>query len=297
MILACCLAVCAMPCALADEGFESDTNSAGESGAGAVNGSSAGAEYDLGQVVNTGTDSGFRGEQALRKGDPHFDWSIGRFYLTGYSDVAEEDRVVVFRVPSGGHVTLWFELEQRIDMLNGDPALSISQDTNGRDDDLGVPEQDFGRGALIVKDSSQASPEVVTDFLQNAADNADRIKVGEYGVGDYEVALDYEIREDALVMLGISIFPSFTNYQLSFAFDVREGGSGAAVVGVDSNTAAGNGEALSDDGADSSSGAANGNDEEGKSEPAGMPWWQIAIMVAAIGAGSLLVINGERRKR
>ena len=45
--------------------------------------------YVLGETVNTGTDNGFRGTDALRKGDPHFDWELGRFSVTGYARVEE----------------------------------------------------------------------------------------------------------------------------------------------------------------------------------------------------------------
>lgn len=185
-----------------------------------------GDAYVLGETVNTGTDNGFRGTEALRKGDPHFDWELGRFSVAGYARVEEgADGVPTFVVAPGSGVALSFQLDQDIEALNLDPALSVNRDENGRDAEFAVPEQDLGRGALIVSRApaggTPAAPEVTLDFLAGTAVRGQAVEVGTFGEGDYRVALDYELREDVLNLLGISILPSFTDYRIAFSFNVR----------------------------------------------------------------------------
>lgn len=239
------------------------------------------APWSLGEPVNTGTDTGFYAEDALRSGDPHYGWELGTFLASGFESVAEEDGVTVFTVLPGDSVDLSFRLDQDVDALNGDPGLSIARDTNGRDERLGVPEQDFGRGALIVSRSTAgegawSDPEVVVDFLGQRAEQGASVQVGTFGPGDYRVSLDYELREDALVLLGASVLPSFTNYKVAFSFAVREARD-ATPPNVDA----------------SPSSSAEGQPDDAP----GMPVWQIVVMVGAIGVGSLLVIRGERGGR
>ena len=247
--------------------------------------------YVLGETVNTGTDNGFRGTDALRKGDPHFDWELGRFSVTGYARVEEgADGVPTFVVAPGGGVALRFQLDQDIEALNLDPALSVNRDENGRDAEFDVPEQNLGRGALIVSRApaggEPAAPEVTLDFLGGTAVRGQAVDVGTFGEGDYRVALDYELREDVLNLLGISILPSFTDYRIAFSFNVRveeglEPGEVGAAPAPGAPDASGPTEPVSEDAEEPA--------------PAGMPMWQIIIMIAAISIGGLMVIRGETR--
>ncbi|MCI2241369.1 hypothetical protein [Adlercreutzia faecimuris] len=255
--------------------------------AGADEGPADGGAYYLGSAVNTGTDNGFQGKQALRKGDPHFEWELGRFSVDGFARVEEgADGVPTFIVAPGGGVTLRFTLDQDLVGTSLNPALSVNRDENGRDAQYGVPEQDFGRGALIISrapaDGEPAAPEVTLDFLGSQAVRDEAVAVGTFGAGDYGVALDYELREDALVLLGVSVFPSFTDYRIAFDFRVRAeeglepGAVSAAPVPAASEPAPGEGAAAEDP------------------APTGMPLWQVIVMVAAISIGGLMVIRGER---
>ena len=242
--------------------------------------------YVLGEAVNAGTDNGFRGTNALREGDPHFDWELGRFSVIGYERVEEDaDGVPAFVVAPGGGVKLRFQLDQDIEALNLDPALSVNRDENGRDAEFGVPEQDLGRGALIVSRApaggEPAEPEVTLDFLGSTAARDQAVEVGAFGEGDYRVALDYELREDVLNLLGISILPSFTDYRIAFSFTVR----------VEEGLEPGEVSAAPAPSALEPTGPAGGDAEE--PAPQGMPMWQIVIMIAAISIGGLMVIRGE----
>lgn len=255
------------------------------------------ALYPLGKTVNTGTDDGFLGSQELRSGDPHFGWELGQFYATGYQ-ACQEDGTTVFSVGPEGSVVLWFELFQDIDALGGDPGLSISQDVNGWDESLEVPKQDFGRGALIVTDvfdgPAEKEADVKTDFLADSAKVGIPVEIGHFGIGSYKVSLDYEVREDALVLFGLSILPSFTNYKISFSFDVVENAEGALSSSVGPEPSG------SGQNAGSVEKAESGESEDAAPEPSspeGMPVWQIAIILVAIGISSVFVIRGERASR
>lgn len=61
----------------------------------------------------------------------------------------------------GDEVTLSYNLQQDINALNGNSDVTIDSDPNGYDQRLGVPQQDFGRGTLIVR---------YTDYQNNRHD-------------------------------------------------------------------------------------------------------------------------------
>lgn len=110
-------------------------------------------QYGLGQdsLVNAGKDTGYAKRNKLKKGDPHFGWQLGKFYISGFTRKTEDKKgTPVFLKNVGDTVPLWFSLEQDIDCLNGDENLSISEDKNGWDELLGVKQQNFGRGMLII---------------------------------------------------------------------------------------------------------------------------------------------------
>ena len=80
----------------------------------------------MGSVVNAGHDTGFSENNKITEKDLHFGWDIGSFYVDGYTRVTEDkDGNPVFLKTVGDTVTLWFELEQDINKLDGDDMLSI----------------------------------------------------------------------------------------------------------------------------------------------------------------------------
>lgn len=185
-------------------------------------------KHYLGTVVNAGHDTGFSKNNKITEKDPHFGWSIGSFFVDGYTRVTENQRGnPVFLKTVGDTVTLWFELEQDINKLDGDDMLSICGDTNGYDEYFGIEKTDMGRGTLIIRHTDYqnhaADPVIYTDYLAATATKGAAVEVKLCEEGDYEVALDYEIREDNLDIFGWNPFPSYHNYRIYFRFSVRNG--------------------------------------------------------------------------
>lgn len=185
-------------------------------------------KHYMGSVVNAGHDTGFSENNKITEKDPHFGWDIGSFYVDGYTRVTEDkDGIPVFLKTVGDTVTLWFELEQDINKLDGDDMLSICGDTNGYDEYFGIEKTDMGRGTLIIRHTDYqnhtADPVIYTDYLAATATKGAAVEVKLCEEGDYEVALDYEIREDNLDIFGWNPFPSYHNYRIYFRFSVRNG--------------------------------------------------------------------------
>lgn len=186
-----------------------------------------GYHLGAGSLVNAGKDTGYAEANPIDKDDPHWDWSLGTFYLSDYTrQIEDENGKPLFLKNAGNTVSLWFELEQDINCLNGDEKLTIAEDGNGYDQQLGVTQQDFGRGMLIVKYTDYLNNSTVTtyrDFLAAKASTTANTEISVLEEGDYEVALDYEIRETRLDLFGWEPLPAYHNYRISFKFSVRNG--------------------------------------------------------------------------
>lgn len=180
--------------------------------------------------VNTGKDTGYDMGQAKKvdKDDPHFGWQIGTFTVNGYTrETAKGNEEIVFLKTLGDDITLWFTLEQDINCLNGDSNLTISEDKNGYDKNYEIKQTNFKHGTLIVKYTDEQGkvhdPIIYTDFLAaNARTGADT-KIQLYEEGEYEIALDYEIRNNPRQVGPVSVVPTYTNYKMSFHFSIRNG--------------------------------------------------------------------------
>ncbi|MCD7742237.1 MAG: hypothetical protein LUI06_08540 [Ruminococcus sp.] len=184
-------------------------------------------KYYLGEVVNAGKDTGFSESNKIEEDDPHFGWELGTFYVSGYTSVTDtSSKSPVFLKNVGDTVQLNFCLDQDISKLNGDSALSIYSDKNGYDEYFGIEKTNFGKGTLIIQktdyENKKSEPTVYTDYLKALEEGADT-QVDVFEEGDYEVALNYEIRNDPRVVFGVSIIPTYTNYRISFKFSVRNG--------------------------------------------------------------------------
>lgn len=194
------------------------------------------AKYYLGESVNTGLDTGFSETNPIDKSDPHFGWALGRFMVSGYTDVVEGD-IPIFLKNAGDKVKLSFNLEQPIDSLNGDGSLSIAEDTKGYDRHFGIPESNFGRGMLIAQktDSHNNSekPIMYADYLKGCTVGSDT-DIDLFDEGDYEVALDYELKSPGL--LGNPILPTLTNYRIYFEFKVRNSNAMAFLFDSETNS-------------------------------------------------------------
>ena len=126
----------------------------------------------------------------------------------------------MFLKNSGDQVELNFQLNQRIDSLNGDNSIKISRDGNGYDEYFGIPKTDFGRGVLITRhtdyQNASAEPTISTEYLSSIEVGA-VTHIDMYEEGDYEVALDYEIESPGL----LPFKPAYNNYRIFFRFKVR----------------------------------------------------------------------------
>lgn len=182
---------------------------------------------EIGKKINTGKDNGYSGNVDIDKDDPHYGWDIGTFIINGYTREANEKGTPVFLKNVGDKVTLWFRLEENIDCLHGNSALTIFEDSNGYDRDFEVPQTNFGRGTLIIRYTNEQgiseTPVIYTNYLAaNARTGADT-KAILFEEGDYEVSLDYEIQNNPRKLGPISVIPTYTDYKIAFSFSVRNG--------------------------------------------------------------------------
>lgn len=177
-------------------------------------------------LVNAGLDTGFAETNRITKDDPHFGWTLGKFNVTGFTRVTDENTDnPVFLKTLGDKVTLWFKLDQDINKLNGDENLKISDDANGYDEYFGIDNEQFKRGTLIVKHSDYQNknqePVVYTDYLTLKTTKGADTTVELFEEGDYEIALDYEIEKTSKILFVPKT--EYFNYRISFKFSVRNG--------------------------------------------------------------------------
>ena len=179
--------------------------------------------YYLGEVVNTGKDNGYSEVHRIESKDPHFGWTLGSFFVSGYTSVQEDENGnPIFIKTLGDRIELWFQLEQDIDCLNGNDALSIAEDKNGFDEAFGISRTNFGRGAMVTRHTDYrnaiGTPQLYTDYLSGITASGADTTVQLFEEGDYEVALNYEIKDQSLKLIG-----QYSNYRIAFKFSVRNG--------------------------------------------------------------------------
>ena len=174
-------------------------------------------KFTLGKVVNTGKDNGYSGEIDIDKDDPHYGWTLGEFYVSGFTSKTDDN---VFLKNVGDRVTLWFKLEQDIDSLNKNEKLVIADDKDGYDKYFQTPQTDFGRGTLIIRktdyEGHKGDPIIYQNYLEAITSASADVKIQLFEEGDYEVALDYEILDSK----GIN---KKNDYRIAFSFSVRNG--------------------------------------------------------------------------
>lgn len=182
----------------------------------------------LGEVTRAKDNSGYSGKNEIGIKDPHYGWELGQFYVSGYTrDAKEDDGNPVFLKNVGDQITLWFNLKQDIDQLNGDPDLSISRDKDGYDQYFQTPKTDMGRGTLIIRytdeQGNKHDPEIYTNYLAaNASTSADTV-VKLFEEGDYEIALDYQVKRTPRKIKNIEVVPDYSDYRIYFKYYVRNG--------------------------------------------------------------------------
>lgn len=177
---------------------------------------------ELGKVEKKKNNSGYYVDKQIKVDDVHYGWDIGTFYVNGFTrdTVDSVNSNPVFLKNVGDRVTLWFRLNQNIENLNNNEKLIIATDKDGYDQLFQTPKQNFGRGTLIIRytdyNGVKHEPVIYTDYLAaNARTGADT-KVELFEEGDYEVVLDYEVKEKKL-------FGQKNDYQIKFEFSIRNG--------------------------------------------------------------------------
>lgn len=181
-------------------------------------------KYCFSEKINTGLDNGYSNVIEIDKNDPHFGWNLGEFYVRGYTKQTQEnDGTIVFLENTGDKVVLYFDLLQDIDALNGNEKLSISNDDKGYDKYFEIPQTYMGRGTLIVRytdyENKVHDPIIYTDYLSAILSPGADTMIELYGEGDYEVSLDYEIKNSNNALS----IPKYTNYKIFFKFSIRNG--------------------------------------------------------------------------
>lgn len=177
--------------------------------------------YALGNKVRVKEFDGYSGQTEIDKKDIHYGWDLGQFFVSGYTNKTKDsDGNIVFLKNVGDKVTLWFNLEQDINKLNGDKKLTITSDDAGYDQYFETPRMKLGKGTLIVRytnyNNKRTDPQIYTNYLEaNASVGADT-KVELFEEGDYEVALDYEVTSDKII-------DKVGHYRIFFTYSVRNG--------------------------------------------------------------------------
>lgn len=187
-------------------------------------------KYYLGRPLNAGKDTGYSKLKDIELDDPHFGWVLGKFFVTGYTQVMKDkNENPVFLKTVGDTVNLLFRMDQDINRLNDEASLSIAEDTNGYDKFFGVEKTNFGYGTVLIRhtdyQNNVSDATTYTNFLKANTQKDANTTVDLFEEGDYEVSLNYEIKNNPRVVFGLSVVPTYTNYKINFKFSVRNGNS------------------------------------------------------------------------
>lgn len=171
------------------------------------------------KAKNAGKDTGYSQENPITINDPHYGWVLGRFYIKGFTDKTGYNNEDYFLKKVGDSVVLGFQLQQNIASLNGNNKLSISEDTNGYDEGLQIRKTNFGKGALIITKTDYQNhnedPMIYVNYLEGVSSGEAETEIELNEEGDYEVVLDYEVKEKKL--LGYRYY----NYRIVFNIKLR----------------------------------------------------------------------------
>lgn len=81
--------------------------------------------YSLGETVLVSDFASYSGAKEISKGDLHYGWKLGNFFVSGFTSSVGAKDEVVFLKNAGDVVTLWFNLTQNISALNNDGGLLL----------------------------------------------------------------------------------------------------------------------------------------------------------------------------
>ena len=174
--------------------------------------------YNIGSMVRTADYDSYTGSKEITKTDPHYGWTLGNFFLSGQTRATKDnDGNIVILKNVGDQITLWFKMEQDINALNGDSSMRINADDNWYDGYFQTERINGGRGVLIIKHTDYkneiSKPIIYTNYLEANTAFGVNTRIQVFEEGDYEVALDYEIKK------GDKTF----HYRISASFLIRNG--------------------------------------------------------------------------
>lgn len=175
-------------------------------------------------------DAGYKKDVEMKSSDIHNGWELGQFCISGWTRrTTDTEGNVVFLKNVGDKISVSFLLNQDIDELNGENKLQISEDKNGYDEHFGITEADktnFGRGTFLIKIKNYQNQETIqapyTNYLEGVQKGAN-IKIDTFEEGDYEIALDYEIRNNRFHIKKWEPINTYSHYQILIRFSVRNG--------------------------------------------------------------------------
>lgn len=179
------------------------------------------------KLVNAGDFGPYNKSNKISTKDPHYNWNLGDFVMTGYTSYSENsDGNVVFLKTVDDEITLSFDLQQDIDKLNGNKKLFIDNDKKGQDEILGTQKTNFKKGALLIRytdpDNKTHDTQIYTNFLSGNSKGAENMSIVFNEEGTYEVALDYKIESSKIKAFGGSL-GTHNRYRMSFEFAVQNG--------------------------------------------------------------------------
>lgn len=194
--------------------------------------------YEFSDIYRVDSQDGFKNSTAIKSDDPHNDWTLGKFYISGYTDVAYDGDIPVFLKVPGDKAALWFNLEHALDKCNGTNDIKVEYISSGSDIYFGTPTiNDFGRGALIIRKTDKNNKKeryIYTNYLEASATVGANTRVDLFEEGDYEVALDYQLHCDKPFVFGTTTTKTLT-YRVFFKFKVRNGDISAFIRDIDTN--------------------------------------------------------------
>ena len=194
--------------------------------------------YEFSDVCRVDSQDGFENPTVVKSDDPHNDWTLGKFYVSGYTDVIYDEEIPVFLKVPEDKAVLWFNLEHELDKCNGRTDVKVEYIATGSDVYFGTPTiSDFGRGTLIIRKTDKNNRKeryIYTNYLEASATAGANTRVDLFEEGDYEVALDYQLHYDKPFVFGTTTTKTLT-YRVFFKFKVRNGDISAFIRDVDTN--------------------------------------------------------------
>lgn len=178
------------------------------------------------------TNKEFVESETIPSDDVHFGWEMGQFFMGGYAEMRQDPENkdnVLFLKTRENKLVFWYHLNQNVEKCNENENLSVSYEGKGVDQRFNERLPEIKRGILIIRkknpDNTKDEPVTYTDFLKACGSpNAD-VKIQLFEEGDYEVALDYVLRNDNKKVVGKSVLPKKTHYTNYFSFSVRNSNS------------------------------------------------------------------------